>query len=76
MTKEELKKEIEEAAIENKPKNWRKGQFVFNYIDEIYNVARDVQFIDKVDCFHNDKLIDDFIEKATERINQNNNESR
>lgn len=76
MTKEELKKEIEEAAIENKPKNWRKGQFVFNYIDAIYNVARDVQFIDKVDCFYIDDLIDDFIEKATERINQNNNDSR
>jgi len=76
MTKEELKKEIEEAAIENKPKNWRKGQFVFNYIDAIYNVARDVQFTDNVDCFYNDELIDDFIEKATERINQNNNDSR
>lgn len=76
MTKEELKKEIEEAAIENKPKNWRKGQFVFNYIDAIYNVARDVQFIDKVDCFYNDELIDYFIEKATERINQNNNDNR
>ena len=76
MTKEELKKEIEEAAIENKPKNWRKGQFVFNYIDAVYNVARDVQFIDRVDCFYIDELIDDFIEKATERINQNNNDSR
>lgn len=76
MTKEELKKEIEEAAIENKPKNWRKGQFVFNYIDAVYNVARDVQFIDRVDCFYIDELIDDFIEKATERINQNNNDNR
>ena len=68
MIKEELKKEIEEALSTNKPKNWRKGQFVFNYIDIVYGVAREVQYLDGVDCFYRDELIDQFIEKAAIRI--------
>ena len=68
MIKEELKKELEEALNTNKPKNWRKGQFVFNYIDAVYGVARDVQYLDGVDCFYRDELIDQFIEKAAIRI--------
>lgn len=44
-----------------RPKEWRRGQAVFNYIDEVYNIARRVQFIDGVDCFYNDDLIDQFI---------------
>ena len=60
MTAEELKQEVYNW-IPEKPKNWREGQAVFNYIDEHYNVARQVQFIDKVDCFYNDELIDQFI---------------
>ena len=34
------------SAMNSKPKKWRDGQFVFNYIDEKYGVARSVQFID------------------------------
>ena len=32
------------TAMQKKPKEWRDGQFVFNYIDEMYGVARYVQF--------------------------------
>ena len=48
------------------PKNWRKGQKVFNVIDEQFGVARDVQFIDNVDCFYDDKdeTINLFIDHA------------
>ncbi len=49
------------SAMKNKPSYYRDGQFVFNYIDENYGVARTVQFKDKIDCFYNDKNIEDFI---------------
>ena len=44
-----------------KPKGWRDGQTIFNYIDCKYGVARYVQFEDGVDCFYNDDVIDEFI---------------
>ena len=51
------------------PPHWRKGQFVFNYIDEIYGVARHVQFVDHVDCFYNDGQIDSFLRCVVDRYN-------
>ena len=54
MTYEELYEEVY-GAMETKPEQWRKGQFVFNYIDSKYGVARQVQFVDHVDCFYNDE---------------------
>jgi hypothetical protein len=60
-TFEEFRTEILDYAYNRRPLEWRLGQAVFNYIDKYYNVARRVQFIDKVDCFHNDELIDQFI---------------
>lgn len=52
-------------AMSGKPKDWRDGQFVFNYIDENYGVARTVQFNNRnVDCFYDDSKIDDFIREA------------
>lgn len=51
-----------------KPKDWRKGQFVFNFIDANYGVARAVQFEDRVDCFYMDNKIDEFIEKCAKRL--------
>lgn len=60
--------------MENKP-NWsRKGQFVFNYIDAVYGVARYVQFVEGVDCFYNDNIIDDFIVKAYEKYKEVEND--
>lgn len=69
ITVEELKKEISEIEF---PKNWRKGQSVFNYIDYVYGVARNIQFEYRIDCFYNDKYIDDFLDKAVEIINHGN----
>lgn len=67
MTTQELKNEIFAAE---RPPRWRLGQFVFNYIDDIYGVARHVQFIDRVDCFYNDDNIDLFIEHAAKYITE------
>ena len=57
----EFKKEVIDFATKQCPTEWRRGQAVFNYIDQKYNVARSVQFIDNVDCFYNDEAIDQFI---------------
>lgn len=65
MTLEEFRTDVL-TAMKNKPKEWRDGQFVFNYIDEKYRVARYVQFIEDVDCFHNDNCIESFIARSYE----------
>lgn len=52
------------TEMENRAKHLRKGQFVFNYIDANYGVARYVQFIEGIDCFYNDDKIDQFIDKC------------
>lgn len=67
MTLEELKKEVY-TAMQDKPEKWRKGQFVFNYIDSKYWVADTVQFQDGIDCFFNDDMIDAFLECAVKYI--------
>lgn len=67
MTPKELHDEIY-AWIPEKPKNWREGQAVFNYVDLNYSVARFVQFEDNIDCFYDDSQIDAFIIKSAERI--------
>ena len=47
------------------PKCWRKGQSVFNVIEEQYgDIARQVQMSDGVDCFYDDTQIDLFIDHA------------
>ena len=56
------------TAMASKPQDWRDGQFVFNYINEKYRVARYVQFIDGIDCFHNDDNIDTFIVRCYETM--------
>lgn len=63
MTLDEFRNDVM-SAMDNKPADWRPGQFVFNYIDERYGVARNVQFIDGVDCFYNDNKIEEFIDRA------------
>ena len=69
ITVEELKKEISKIEF---PKNWRKGQSVFNYIDNVYGIARTIQFKYGIDCFYNDDNIDEFLNKAVEIINYGN----
>ena len=49
------------------PKSWRRGQSVFNVIDDKYgDVARKVQMVDGVDCFYDDReeTINLFIDKC------------
>lgn len=67
-TLEELKNEVMTEA-QNRPPYIRLGQFVFNYIDSVYGVARQVQFDDKVDCYYLDKNIDEFLKCSLKRIN-------
>ena len=50
--------------VDNKPKAWRDGQAVFNYINDTYGVARAVQFGKNVDCFFDDSKIDEFIRES------------
>ena len=62
------------SNVDIRPKEWRKGQKVFNVIDRLYgNVARDVQFIDGVDCFYDDsdETISLFIDKCWIRFISN-----
>lgn len=61
MTKEQFKQDILEK-VKRCPKEWRKGQSVFNIVDKQYTIARMVQFHDNVDCFYNDKQIDNFLD--------------
>lgn len=67
MTFGDFKNEIA-RVIENRPKSWRKGQAVFNYIESKYGVARSVQFEYGIDCFYRDDQIEEFLQKAYERI--------
>lgn len=67
MTFGDFKNEIA-RVIENRPKSWRKGQAVFNYIESKYGVARSVLFEDGIDCFYRDDQIEEFLQKAYERI--------
>ena len=63
MTREEFEKVIwDEVAM--CPKCWRKGQSVFNVVNELFGVARSVQFEDGVDCFYDDDAIGLFIDKS------------
>lgn len=68
MDYKDLKERIVYHLKYNKPRKWRDGQFVFNYIDCIYGVARDVQYKDGVDCFYDDTQIDEFIKMSAKRI--------
>ena len=46
-TVESLKKEIADVEF---PKNWREGQKVFNYVDQVFGIARYIQFNKGIDC--------------------------
>jgi hypothetical protein len=71
MSFEDFKEDVLEG-IKKYPRNWRKGQSVFNYIDERYGVARFVQFKDNVDCFYNDDNIENFMQKSFEALMDRN----
>ena len=79
MTKQEL---LTLINLNKKPPHIRKGQYIFNWIDKHYqtkvysepnlyiSVAREVQFLDKIDCFYDDSKIDEFLDACVKRINQ------
>ena len=55
--------------VRDYPKGLRKGQAVFNAVEEIFGgVAGDVQLIDGVDCFYLDEKIDDFLNCVWKRL--------
>ena len=63
ITKKDFETEVYKALDNEKPEQWRSGQFVFNYIDHNYgDVARISQFKYGVDCFYDDNKIQDFID--------------
>jgi hypothetical protein len=71
---EDFKREVM-AAMKNKPDQWRDGQFVFNYIEENYcGVGRYVQFIEGVDCYYDDKKIDEFISQCHKNLGKDIND--
>ena len=46
----------------------RRGQAVFNATEEIYGeIAREVQFNDRIDCFYDDSQIEAFLDAAYQR---------
>ena len=67
MTLEELKKEIFSVP---QPPYWRKGQFVFNRVSELYGdpIARAIGN----DPFYNDNNIKPFITALVEALNNSN----
>lgn len=68
LTFEQFRSKILFYADNQRPLSWRRGQAVFNYINSKYGVARYVQFLDRVDCYHNDNEIDQFILLSYKRV--------
>ena len=69
MTFEDFYAEVLQA-MNQRPDHYRKGQAVFNYIDENYGVARYVQFVEGIDCFFDDNQINPFIYYSYMALNQ------
>lgn len=63
MSKEEFINKVWEEVYKC-PEEWRTGQAVFNVINDVFGVARTVQFEDGVDCFYDDNAIMSFIDHA------------
>ena len=64
----ELKESIYGVQI---PTHWRHGQFVFNRVEALYGeVAREVQFLDHIDCFYDETKIDRFLDAVLKRLNK------
>lgn len=50
------------------PEQYRKGQAVFNYIDEFFGLARHLQFNCHVDCFYDDSQVERFLSETYKLI--------
>lgn len=62
-----FKNEVLEG-IKEYPSDWRYGQKVFNYVDYVYDVARIAQHEYGVDCFYDDSMVDEFLNKCYDII--------
>ncbi len=71
MTKEQFVREVK-AEAELRPSHIRYGQAVYNYIDKKYKISRIVQSVDKIDCFYNDNMVDEFIDTCWKYYEQLN----
>ena len=61
--------------LRNKYPYFRRGQAVFDYVEmTLGSVAREVQFLDNVDCFYDDSEIDEFVDCVITRLKNKNNE--
>lgn len=60
-------KNIAKSIIDESP-HIRYGQAIFNYVDEKYGVARIAQFDYGIDCFYDDKKVEQFLDKCYELI--------
>lgn len=78
MNKEQLLSKIQPSK---RPEYLRKGQYIFNWIDQNFqipeqfnfknsSIARQVQFIDGIDCFYDDSKINEFLDACLVRINK------
>lgn len=74
-TYEEFREDIL-LKVECCPKEWRKGQAVFNVVDCEYGVARSVQFNDGIDCFYDDTRIEEFLKAAWKKYDYSKNRER
>lgn len=74
MTLEEFRDDVL-TAMKNKPESLRDGQFVFNYISEKYSDIRLYHYISIVDCYYNDKNIDEFINTCFYCLTNKNNDN-
>ena len=63
-----FRNEVWTYAKTDRPTDWRRGQAAFNYIEQKYHVARQIQFEDGIDCFYDDSKIDDFIIASYRRL--------
>ena len=72
MTKEEFLYDVKSEAGKQRKKFpfLRKGQCVFNYVDEKYGVARIVQFEKGIDCFYDDSVIDEFLDACYDVLDE------
>lgn len=62
MTYEEFVTEIK-TVVAVCPKEWRRGQSVFNIVEERFRVAHEVQ-ANGLDCFYDDSKIEAFLREA------------
>jgi len=68
LTFEQFQSKVLFYADNKRPISWRRGQAVFNYINSKYGVAKQVQFLDGVDCYYDDNVIDQFILLSYKRL--------